>query len=455
MDIRDIDKSFIGKDIEICGWIKNHRKHANFGFITLGDGTCLTPLQVVYDNSLSEFDTISKFHIGSSIKVLGSVKESQGKNQEFELAATNVILLGDCPENFPLQPKRHSNEFLREIAHLRPRVNLYTAVFKVRSLAAYAIHEYFRKNNYVYVHTPLITTADCEGSDQMFKITTLDFDNMPKLNGKTDITQDLFKKEAYITGSGQLHGETFACAFKKIYTFGPTLRTENSHTKKHVNEFWMIEPEICFCDLKQLMDIEEDMLKYVVNYVLENATEEIDFFNNFVDKSLKDKLTKLGTSDFVRITHKEAIDLLLKADVKWEFVPDYDDDIASEHEKYLTDYYNNPVFVTDWPKDIKAFYMKVNDDNKTVAAVDLIVPGSGELMGGSQREENLEVLLKRMDELNINKENIDWYLDTRKYGTTIHSGFGLGFERLIMYLTGVENIRDVIAYPRTPGNCEY
>lgn len=455
MDIRDIDKSFINKEIEICGWIKNHRKHANFGFISLGDGTCLNHLQVVYENSLNNFDDISKFHIGSSIKVKGTVKESVGKDQDIELVATDVILLGDCPENYPLQPKRHTNEFLRENAHIRPRVNLFTAVFKIRSLAAYAIHEYFRKNNYVYVHTPLITTADCEGSDQMFKLTTLDFNNLPKKDGKVDNSADLFKKQAYITGSGQLHGETFACAFKKIYTFGPTLRTENSHTKKHANEFWMIEPEICFCDLNQLMNIEEDMLKYIVKYVLENAKAEITFLNKFVDNTLKEKLEKLENSEFIRITHKEAIDLLLKADKKWEFTPDYDDDIASEHEKYLTDYYSNPVFITNWPKDIKAFYMKVNDDNKTVAAVDLVVPGSGELMGGSQREENLDTLLTRMKELNIDKENIDWYLDTRRYGTTIHSGFGLGFERLIMYLTGVENIRDVIPFPRTPGNCEY
>ena len=455
MDIKEITKDYVGKSVTLNGWIKNHRKQASFGFISLTDGTCNTPLQVVYENSLADFDEIAKLRIGSAIEVVGEVVESQGAGQDFEVKATGVVLLGDCPEDYPLQPKRHTNEFLRSIAYLRPRSNLYNAVFRIRSKAAYAIHKYFNENNYVYVHTPIITTADCEGSDQMFKISTFDLNNLPMVDGKVDTSKDLFGKQAYITGSGQLHGETFAHAYKKIYTFGPTFRKENSNTKTHANEFWMIEPEICFCDLQGLMNIEEDMLKSVVKYILEECSDEINFLNNFVDKGLKEKLEKLVSSEFVRISHKEAVDLLLNANVKWEFEPSYLDDIAKEHEKYLMEYYKSPVFITDWPKDIKAFYMKLNEDNKTVAAVDLIVPGAGELMGGSQREERYDVLLERMEACHINKEEVEWYLNLRKYGTTVHAGFGMGFERLVMYLTGIENIRDVIPYPRTPGNCEY
>lgn len=455
MDIKDITKDLIGKEITICGWVKNHRKQATFGFINLFDGTCTNSLQVVYDNSLKDFEEIGRIHIGSSIKVIGTVKESEGKGQDIDLVASDVILLGDCPEDYPIQPKRHTLEYLRSVAYLRPRTNTFQSVFRIRSAAAQSIHEYFRKNNYLYVHTPLITTADCEGSDQMFKLTTFDLNNIPMKDGKADMSKDLFGRTAFITGSGQLHGETFAHAFKKIYTFGPTFRTENSNTKTHANEFWMIEPEICFCDLDGLMDIEEDFLKYIVNYILTNCKDDVEFLDKFVSKGLKEKLEKLASSKFTRIDHKNVIDILKKAPVKWEFTPEYGKDIAKEHERYITEYFGGPVFIKNWPKDIKAYYMKVNSDNETVAAVDLEVPGCGELMGGSQREENYEKLVSRMAEFNVNREDIEWYLNLRKYGTTIHSGFGMGFERLIMYLTGMENIRDVIPYPRTPGSCEY
>ena len=455
MDIKDITKDLIGKEITICGWVKNHRKQATFGFINLFDGTCTNSLQVVYDNSLKDFEEIGRIHIGSSIKVIGTVKESEGKGQDIDLVASDVILLGDCPEDYPIQPKRHTLEYFRSVAYLRPRTNTFQSVFRIRSAAAQSIHEYFRKNNYLYVHTPLITTADCEGSDQMFKLTTFDLNNIPMKDGKADMSKDLFGRTAFITGSGQLHGETFAHAFKKIYTFGPTFRTENSNTKTHANEFWMIEPEICFCDLDGLMDIEEDFLKYIVNYILTNCKDDVEFLDKFVSKGLKEKLEKLASSKFTRIDHKDVIDILKKAPVKWEFTPEYGEDIAKEHERYITEYFGGPVFIKNWPKDIKAYYMKVNSDNETVAAVDLEVPGCGELMGGSQREENYEKLVSRMAEFNVNREDIEWYLNLRKYGTTIHSGFGMGFERLIMYLTGMENIRDVIPYPRTPGSCEY
>ena len=455
MDIKDITKDLIGKEITICGWVKNHRKQATFGFINLFDGTCTNSLQVVYDNSLKDFEEIGRIHIGSSTKVIGTVKESEGKGQDIDLVASDVILLGDCPEDYPIQPKRHTLEYLRSVAYLRPRTNTFQSVFRIRSAAAQSIHEYFRKNNYLYVHTPLITTADCEGSDQMFKLTTFDLNNIPMKDGKADMSKDLFGRTAFITGSGQLHGETFAHAFKKIYTFGPTFRTENSNTKTHANEFWMIEPEICFCDLDGLMDIEEDFLKYIVNYILTNCKDDVEFLDKFVSKGLKEKLEKLASSKFTRIDHKDVIDILKKAPVKWEFTPEYGEDIAKEHERYITEYFGGPVFIKNWPKDIKAYYMKVNSDNETVAAVDLEVPGCGELMGGSQREENYEKLVSRMAEFNVNREDIEWYLNLRKYGTTIHSGFGMGFERLIMYLTGMENIRDVIPYPRTPGSCEY
>ena len=452
MDLRDLFNNVkIGENVKVQGWIKNHRKQKEFGFIDFSDGTDFRHLQIVYDNKINNFDDIQKMLVGCAIEVEGEIVESQG-NQDFELKANKVTLMGDCPADYPIQPKRHTREFLREVAYLRPRTNLFQAVFKIRSVAAQAIHNYFQNNNYVYVHTPLITTADCEGSDQMFKITTLDLD---KIKGPVDWSKDLFGKKAFVTGSGQLHGEAFAMAFKKIYTFGPTFRTENSNTKTHANEFWMIEPEIAFCDLNGLMDIEEAMLKYVVNYVLENCNEEINFCDKFVENGLKDKLTKLVNSDFVRITHKEAVDILKTSGVKWEFTPSYEDDIAKEHEKYITEHFNGPVFITNWPKDIKAWYMKLNDDNKTVAAVDLEVPGAGELMGGSQREENYDKLMERCKQLNVDTDTVDWFCNLRRYGGCYHAGFGMGFERLVIYLTGVENIRDVIPFPRTPGNCDF
>ena len=445
----------MNKKVTLKGWIRNHRKQKEFGFIEFSDGTCFKHVQIVYENKLKDFEEIQKLHNGCSIEVVGKVVESNGK-QEFEINAEKVTLLGDCPEDYPMQPKKHTREFLREQAYLRPRTNLFQAVFRIRSVAAFAIHEYFQKNNYLYVHTPLITTADCEGSDQMFKVTTLDLNNLEKnKDGKVDMSKDLFGALSYITGSGQLHGETFALAFNKIYTFGPTFRTENSNTKTHANEFWMIEPEISFCDLEELMNVEEDMLKYIVKYVLDNCKDEIEFCDSFVENGLKEKLEKLVDSHFTRITHKETIDILKKAKVKWEFEPDYGEDIAKEHEKYITEYFNGPVFITDWPKDIKAWYMKVNDDNKTVAAVDLEVPGAGELMGGSQREDDYDILTSRAKELGVDTDSVYWYMNLRKFGGCVHSGFGMGFERLIMYLTGIENIRDVIPYPRTPGNCEY
>lgn len=458
IDLKELfmdSKKYLDKEITIQGWIRNHRKQKEFGFIDFNDGTTFQNLQVVYDNKLSDFDDIAKLHIGSAITITGKVIKSPKEGQEIELQTVSIKLEGDCSEDFPIQPKRHTREFLREQAYLRPRTNLFGAVFRVRSVAAMAIHEYFQNRGYIYVHTPLITTTDCEGSDQMFKITTLDLDNLPKKDGHVDMSKDLFGKKAYVTGTGQLHGEAYAMAYKRIYTFGPTFRTENSNTKTHANEFWMIEPEIAFCDLNGLMDIEEDMLKFIVNYVLEKCPTEIDFFDKFVENGLKDKLTKLINSKFVRITHHDVVDILKKADTKWEFTPSYDDDIAKEHERYITEYFNSPVFITDWPKDIKAWYMKVNPDNKTVAAVDLEVPGAGELMGGSQREDNYDKLMERMQELHVEKDPVDWFCNLRKYGGCYHSGFGMGFERLIIYLTGVENIRDVIPFPRTPNNCEY
>ena len=459
MDVKDLFKKiedYENKDVVLEGWVRNNRNQSNFGFIDFNDGTYFQNLQLVYDKELSDFDKISKIRVGSAIRVNGTIIKSVGSGQSHEMKVKSVEVLGDCPEDYPIQPKRHTREFLRELAYLRPRTNLFNAVFRVRSVAAQAIHEYFQSNNYVYFHSPIITGADCEGSGQMFKITTLDMNNLPLgEDKKVDFKKDLFGKQTYITGSGQLHGETFALAYKKIYTFGPTMRTENSNTKTHANEFWMIEPEIAFCDMNGIMDIEEEMLKFIIKYVMERCPLEIDFFDKFVEKGLKDKLNKVLNSKFVRITHKEAITLLKESKVDFEFKPEYGEDIAKEHEKYITEHFNGPVFITDWPKDIKAFYMKLNDDNETVAAVDLEVPGSGELIGGSQREDDYDKLINRMKEMNIPLENLDWYTNLRRFGGCYHAGFGLGFERLVMYLTGVENIRDVIPYPRTPNNCDY
>ena len=382
--------------------------------------------------------------------------ESPKPGQEFELRAKKVELLGDCPEDYPIQPKKHTREFLREQAYLRPRTNLFQAVFKIRSKAAFAIHKYFQDREYVYLHAPLITASDAEGAGEMFQVTTLDLDDVPKDNGRVDYSKDFFGRRSSLTVSGQLQAETFALAFRKTYTFGPTFRAEESNTKNHASEFWMVEPEIAFCDLKEDMDIMEDMLKYVVKYVLKNCNEELEFLDKFVEKGLIDKLKHLIKTKAIRITHEQAIKYLLDSGKKFEFTPAYGEDLAREHEKYLTEEkFNAPVFVYDWPKDIKAFYMRLNDDNKTVAAVDLLVPGSGELMGGSQREERLDYLVRRMNELKMNKDELDWYIKLREYGGCVHSGFGMGFERLIMYLTGIENIRDVIPFPRTPGNCDF
>jgi len=453
-DVHEHKDEFMDKEIELKGWIRNHRKQKEFGFIDFYDGTCFKSIQVVYDDKLPTFEAIQKLKNGSSIKVLGKLIKSVGSGQEYEVAATEVELIGDCPDDYPMQPKRHTREFLREQAYLRPRVNLFQAVFRVRSLAAHAIHTYFQEKGYVYVHTPLITKNDGEGAGEMFQVTTLDLDRIAK-EGKVDYDKDFYGAKVGLTVTGQLEGETFAMAFNKIYTFGPTFRAENSNTKTHASEFWMIEPEIAFCDLNGLMDVEEDMLKFIISYVLEHAKDEMAFLDKFVENGLINKLKDVLGKTAVRVSHKDAIDILQKADVEFEYEPVQGEDIAKEHEKYLTNYFNGPVFLTDWPKDIKAFYMKLNPDGKTVAAVDLLVPGAGELMGGSQREENYDKLVARMDDLGMEKDSLGWYLNLRKFGGCPHSGFGMGFERLLIYLTGVDNIRDVIPYPRTPRSAEY
>ncbi len=448
--LKNADK-YVNKEIKINGWIRNHRSQKEFGFIDFSDGTCFKHIQVVYDNLLDNFSEVSKYLVGTTLEVTGLLVPSNG-NQDYELKASKIILLGNCPEDYPIQPKRHTREFLREQAYLRPRTNVFQAVFKIRSLAAQAIHRYFGDNGYVYVNTPILTASDCEGAGEMFQVTTLDLDNM---KGKADYSKDFFGKKTGLTVSGQLEAETFAMAFSKVYTFGPTFRAENSNTKTHMSEFWMIEPEIAFCDLEGLMDIEENMLKYIIKYCLERGKDELEFLDKFVEAGLLEKLQKLVSSKFTRISHEEVIKILKEAPVDFEFTPEYGEDIAKEHEKYITEYFNGPVFITNWPKDIKAFYMKQNDDGKTVAAVDLEIPGVGELMGGSQREESYEKLVARMKELDMDESELYWYVNLRKYGSCIHSGFGLGFERLIMYITGMENIRDVIPYYRTPGNCEF
>ena len=444
-----------GQQVKLQGWIRNHRKQKNMGFIDFFDGTCFKNPQVVYDNNINEFETIQALRVGAAITVVGTVVPSYKDPTTPEVQASEIILEGDCPEDYPLQPKRHSIEFLREIAYLRPRTRLFQAVFRVRSVASMAIHTYFQDRGYVYVHTPLITSNDAEGAGNTFTVTTLP----PEKAGKYD--EDFFGKPTSLAVTGQLEGETFAMAFSKIYTFGPTFRAENSNTKTHAAEFWMIEPEIAFCDLDQLMDVEEDFLKFLVKTVLEKCPDELDFLDSFAaggkgKSGLVEKLTALADSKCARITHEEAITILKNSGKDWQFKPEYGQDTAKEHEKYLTEeYFHGPVFVYNWPKEIKAFYMYQNDDDKTVAAVDLLVPGSGELMGGSQRETRYDKLTTRMDELGISKESLDWYLNLRKFGGCTHAGFGMGFERLLMYLTGVDNIRDVIPYARTPMNCEF
>ena len=452
-EILEKKDELLDKKVIVRGWIRNHRPQKEFGFIDFSDGTCFKHLQIVYDNTIKNFDDIAKLLVGCSLEVEGVLVKSSG-NQDVEVKADKIVLLGECGEDYPIQPKRHTKEFLREQAYLRARTNMFQAVFRIRSLAAQAIHKYFGDRGYVYVNTPIITASDCEGAGEMFQVTTLDLDKIAK-SGKVEYNKDFFGKKAGLTVSGQLEGETYAMAFSKIYTFGPTFRAENSNTKTHMSEFWMIEPEIAFCDINGLMDIEEDMLKYVINYCLENGKDEMEFLDKFVEKGLIEKLTKLVNSKFTRITHEEVITILKEAKQDFEFTPEYGEDIAKEHEKYITEYFDGPVFITNWPKDIKAFYMKQNADGKTVAAVDLEVPGVGELMGGSQREENYDKLVARMHELEMNPDDMYWYVNLRKYGSCVHSGFGLGFERLVMYLTGMENIRDVIPYYRTPGNCDF
>jgi len=459
LTIRDLFKSpenFENKTITIEGWVKTVRDSKTFGFIELNDGSYFKNVQIVFNNNLSNFEEICKLTIISSIKVTGKFIRTEGAKQPFEIHANIIEIENLADSTYPLQKKRHTFEYLRTVSHLRARTNTFNAVFRVRSVVAFLIHKYFQENGYVYLTSPIITCADCEGSAEMFNLTKFNLNEpIPQKNGVTDFSQDLFGKQTFITGTGQLHGETFAHAYGKIYTFGPTLRTENSNTKTHANEFWMVEPEICFCDLEDLMNIEEDFLKYIVKNVLEMCPEELDFFDKFIQNGLIEKLKKVLNSSFTRIDHKDAVDILKKADKNWEFQPDYGEDLAKEHEKYITEYFNGPVFIKNWPKDIKAFYMKQNSDGKTVAAVDLEVPGAGEIMGGSQREENYEKIVNRMKEINMNIDELYWYLDLRKYGSTIHSGFGLGFERLLMYITGMENIRDVIPFPRTPNNCEF
>ena len=454
--LKNIDK-FADKQIKLAGWVRTNRDQKKFGFINLNDGSAFNGVQVVYSDNLENFSEVQKINVGTSIEVVGDVLLTPNRPQPFEIQAKTIKVLGLADETYPIQPKRHSREFLRENAHLRVRTNLLNAVFRVRSVASFAVHKFFQDRNFVHVHTPLITSSDGEGAGQMFSVTTLPLDKVPKTeDGKVDYKKDFFGKKTYLTVTGQLQAEAFAMGFRDVYTFGPTFRAEHSMTQRHLAEFWMIEPEMAFVDLDQMMDVIEDMVKYIIKYVMEKLPNDMEFFSKFVDKDLLNRLNNVVKSEFVKITHKEAIDILLKADEKFENKPTHGKDLGREHEKYLTDvHFSTPVFVTDWPKDIKAFYMRLNDDNETVRAVDLLVPGSGELVGGSQREERMDYLLKRMKEMNVPEEELWWYLDLRKYGGCVHSGFGMGFERMVMYLTGVENIRDVIPFPRTPKNAEF
>lgn len=455
-DLFKYTEAYIGKEIEVGGWIRSIRDSKTFGFIVLNDGTCFQTLQVVYHDTMENFAEISKCNVGAALIVKGTLVATPEAKQPFEIQATEVVVEGASASDYPLQKKRHSFEYLRTISHLRPRTNTFQAVFRVRSLVAYAIHQYFQERGFVYVHTPIITGSDCEGAGEMFRVTTLDMDNLPKTeDGKVDSSKDFFGKETNLTVSGQLNGETYAMAFRNIYTFGPTFRAENSNTTRHAAEFWMIEPEMVFADLEDNMDVAEDMLKYIINYVLEHAPEEMNFFNQFVDKGLLERLHGVVNAEFGRVTYTEAIKLLEEHNDEFEYKVSWGCDLQTEHERYLTEQiFKRPVFVTDYPKDIKAFYMKMNDDNKTVAAMDCLVPGIGEIIGGSQREDDYDKLVKRMEEMELEKEDYGFYLDLRKYGSARHSGFGLGFERCVMYVTGMSNIRDVIPFPRTVNNCE-
>lgn len=447
-----------GESVKIQGWIRTNRNSNKFGFIGLNDGTFFRPVQVVYEKeNIDNFDEVAKLHIATALTVEGTLILTPDAKQPFEIKANKIVVEAESTGDYPLQNKRHSMEFLREIAHLRPRSNTFSAVFRVRSLVAYAVHKFFNERGFVYMHTPIITGSDAEGAGEMFHVTTLPLENVPKTaDGKVDFSRDFFGREASLTVSGQLEAEIFAMAFKNVYTFGPTFRAENSNTARHASEFWMIEPEIAFADLEDNMKLAEDMVKYIIRYVLENAPEEMDFFNRFMDKGLIERLETLVDSEFGRITYTEAVDVLKKSGHKFEYPVEWGIDLQTEHERYLTEQvYRKPLFVTDYPKGIKAFYMRLNDDGKTVAACDLLVPGVGEIIGGSQREERLDILEQRMDELGLNKEDYWWYLELRKYGGVKHAGYGLGFERIIMYLTGVSNIRDVLPIPRTPKSANF
>jgi asparaginyl-tRNA synthetase len=455
--VRD-SASYAGKVVEVSGWIRTNRDQKSFGFISLNDGTHFSPVQIVYEyDQLPEFDRVARLGVGSAITARGVLELTPEAKQPFEIKAGTIIVEGDSPEDYPIQPKRHSVEFLREVAHLRPRTNLFTAVFRVRSLLSYAIHRFFQERGFIYLHAPIITANDAEGAGELFRVTTLDPSHPPVKDDKTvDYGADFFGKKSNLTVSGQLEAEAFALAFRNVYTFGPTFRAENSNTARHAAEFWMIEPEVAFADLGDNMNLAEEMLKYLIAFVLEQAVEEMNLFNQFVDKGLKDRLERILEAEFVRITYTEAIETLQKAGINFEFPVKWGSDLQTEHERYLTEKsFKKPVFVTDYPKEIKAFYMRLNDDGKTVAAMDLLVPGVGEIIGGSQREEREELLLKRMVEYNIHPEELWWYLDLRKYGGVKHAGFGLGLDRAIMYLTGVSNIRDVIPFPRTVKSCEF
>ena len=459
ISVREIYKqqeTLLGKHIELCGWVRSNRGSKNFGFLTISDGTFFQPIQIVYQEKLGNFPELCKLNVGTALIVKGELVATPEAKQPFEVQAEEIVIEGESTPEYPLQKKKHSFEYLRTISHLRPRTNTFQAVFRVRSLCAYAIHKFFQERDFVYVHTPIITGSDCEGAGEMFQLTTLDLENVPKdAQGKVDYSRDFFGKETNLTVSGQLNGETFACAFRNIYTFGPTFRAENSNTTRHAAEFWMIEPEIAFADLEDDMQLAEDMMKYVIAYVLEQAPEEMEFFNNFVDKGLLERLHCVLNSEFARVTYTEAVKLLEQYNERFEYKVSWGCDLQTEHERFLTEeIYKAPVFVTDYPKEIKAFYMKLNEDGKTVAAVDCLVPGIGEIIGGSQREDNYEKLLKRMEESGLKKEEYEFYLDLRRYGSVRHAGFGLGFERMVMYLTGMTNIRDVIPFPRTVHNCE-
>ncbi len=449
-------EQYIGKTVTVGGWVRSNRDSKAFGFLVINDGTYFETLQVVYNNELANFDEITHFGAGAAVIVEGTLVATPEAKQPFEIQATAVTLEGASDPSYPMQKKRHTLEYLRTMTHLRARTNTFQAVFRVRSLAAYAIHKFFQERDFVYVHTPLITGSDCEGAGEMFQVTTMDLNNVPKTeDGKVDFSKDFFGKPTNLTVSGQLNGETYAMAFRNIYTFGPTFRAENSNTTRHAAEFWMIEPEIAFADLKDDMALAESMIKYIINYVLEHAPEEMNFFNSFVDKGLIERLQHVASSEFGHVTYTEAIEILEKHNDQFEYKVSWGCDLQTEHERYLTEQvFKKPVFVTDYPKEIKAFYMKLNEDGKTVAAMDCLVPGIGEIIGGSQREDDYDKLVARMDELGLKKEDYDFYLDLRKYGSARHAGFGLGFERCIMYLTGMGNIRDVIPFPRTVNNCE-